>query len=798
MPAKLPEHTRRVPSDRQAKAPYNFVPLPEAVVTVDDVPDHDNYYPEPKRYTGYLVCTLKTLTPFYTRCMMTPEFFREHGDKKFEDLSEAQQNERAKPFNLLEVPVIPGSSLRGMTRNLVEIAAYGKVAWITDKQLIYRAVGDPSSLGDQYRERLLGRNKAAGNNVHLDYPGRQVRGGYLKKYQGGWAIQPAVEHYGESFIHVDYSLANKITGREGKQKVYNDVYVLPAPRQSSPRPGLRFGKNLILDLADTKRIETSQVAVNLVRATLVESGHMSGKNPKHWHCAIYELNPQARPIPISQKKWEIYQNDKEATGRKLNQEGDPLFYLIDDQGDLIYFGHTMMFRLPYDHKPDDLIPSEIYADKLRSLTDFAEAIFGYTEGDGEQRLFAYAGRVSFEDAHFVSGTAGGTWQEEQPITPQILSGPKPTTFQHYLTQSDAGAQDKKNLNHYASDPRKTTIRGHKLYWHKGQIRTDNIIERDQEKIRKAKSQYTRIQPVKPGVTFRFNIHFENLSQAELGALLWVLDLPDGHHHKLGMGKPLGLGSVAIKPELYLGDRSERYRSLFDEQGSWATGSTEQPENPKPFKTAFEQAIIASLKQQGVDAATNSFTGLERIQTLLKLLEWEGPSRDLTRYMVIPTDRGGVNEFKDRKVLPHPLDIERSATTGSPTETRTRPHRSSPPPNIRRTTSVSSTLDVSTAQRRTVASPPQQNVSTPQVTSTPLQVGDVFTGTVESIWSDGTVIVQYKNRPIKEVRGVIDPANLAGKHFAEGKPARCQVIKITKQAETWILECKPGPRKGKEG
>jgi len=78
--------------------------------------------------------------------------------------------------------------------------------------------------------------------------------------------------------------------------------------------------------------------------------------------------------------------------------------------------------------------------------------------------------------------------------------------------------------------------------------------------------------VRPGATFTAVIEVENLSQVELGALLWLLDLNRGRsadrptrHHRLGGGKPLGFGSVRIAlawVELETGgERATRLRDL---------------------------------------------------------------------------------------------------------------------------------------------------------------------------------------------------------------------------------------------
>lgn len=54
-----------------------------------------------------------------------------------------------------------------------------------------------------------------------------------------------------------------------------------------------------------------------------------------------------------------------------------------------------------------------------------------------------------------------------------------------------------------------------------------------------------VYAVPPQTKFTFNIHFTNLSDCEFGMLLFALKLEDGIWHKLGYGKPWGMGSVKI-------------------------------------------------------------------------------------------------------------------------------------------------------------------------------------------------------------------------------------------------------------
>jgi CRISPR-associated protein (TIGR03986 family) len=209
----LPKHKNPRRPDRIASAPYNFVPLPEVVVTAvesaSELPDHDRYYPD--RYTGHFEVTLTTMSPVYVRCPLTREEF---------DLDEQNKDRNGRPIDNQtqytdrikntpdffytrdrNQPVIPGSSLRGMLRSVLEIVSYGKVQWVMGKKLIYRAVGDASSLGDHYRKQMLGSNKAQLPNMHFDYPSSRVKAGYLRKTDTGWAIQRA-----QTFLHESHEL----------------------------------------------------------------------------------------------------------------------------------------------------------------------------------------------------------------------------------------------------------------------------------------------------------------------------------------------------------------------------------------------------------------------------------------------------------------------------------------------------------------------------------------------------------------------------------------------------------------
>jgi CRISPR-associated protein (TIGR03986 family) len=148
------------------------------------------------------------------------------------------------------------------------------------------------------------------------------------------------------------------------------------------------------------------------------------------------------------------------------------------------------------------------------------------------------------------------------ITIRPLGTPKPTYYPLYVINNR-----RKKRQHQPSfmDYDRQEIRiGRKVYLHQ-----------EPEKLHYQTDQKTNlnvtIHPVPGGTTFKFEITFENLTNYELGLLLYSLDMEYktkevGYH--LGMGKSLGLGSCRLK----LGtvahyDMAEHYKSLEGGHGA---------------------------------------------------------------------------------------------------------------------------------------------------------------------------------------------------------------------------------------
>jgi hypothetical protein len=264
------------------------------------------------------------------------------------------------------------------------------------------------------------------------------------------------------------------------------------------------------------------------------------------------------------------------------------------------------------------------------------------------------GRVRFGD---LRCTERSPWLADAPghrnrgyRVPQILASPKPTAFQNYLVQRQD--TDLRDLEHY--DREKGELRGTKMYWHRKLT--------DQEMFRATQSpgtQGTVLRPVRPGSRFCGEVRFDQLDPAELGGLLHAMQLPGGLAHRLGAGKPLGLGSVRLEiTGISLCDRAARYRS-WEPRAGWGTALKVDAPEVEPFREAFRELVVAHARREGGSlprpAEDASVWDLPRARVLATLLAWDAaPAPSKTRYVTF--DKGDDLIWRNRHVLPAPHQV----------------------------------------------------------------------------------------------------------------------------------------------
>lgn len=642
---------------KYAQAPYNFVPVNSKVVKAKnqesgivisessdgqlkypEIPSFDRYHEG--LYTGHIDLNIEALSPLYIR----DAYNKDEEKRVVEAKAGGDKWENPDFFSPGGIPKIPGSSLRGMVRNLVEIVSYSQMEFVDDTTLYYRSVADEcKSIREHYFDTMGQRGRNQSN------PGYKFKAGYLQRDNNGYKIIPAKEIAGKQYERIS----------PAKQLAFSFDWQADGPCAGSC-------------------ITVSGPAPN-------------GKN-KDW--LIYPVDNEVQPIKIMPWDLESYRNDinrykdNNEKEKAEKRDGDllrwlevgeekedsekmvPCFYIEwqdEKQKQHVSFGHTAYFRLPYRLSIKKHLPPAHQRDN--EVLDFAKAIFG----DADK----FAGRVFFEDAKIDS-----CHQDKvtgKVVSPKILSNPKPTTFQHYLKQ---GNRTKDNLFHW--DDKDAPLSGYKLYWHRktpqsgdhgfGRLSDpgdryngktpqsgDHGWEATPEEVEKAKTQYTKIKPINTGATFSGRIRFENLSDIELGALLFVLDLPEGCAHKIGMGKPLGLGSIKIQPTLVLSNRKERYQKLFD-NNRWYLSEDEENEM-QDFKNEFAGYMLCQLGKTEIDDPYKTYWHYDRIKDLGTMLDTSHAELETwtidTEYMrIIPEQK--INDFKERRVLPVPQQVVDSA------------------------------------------------------------------------------------------------------------------------------------------
>ena len=617
-----------------ARAPYNFVRLPKKILPAplagkEYISDPANmsekelqakytsYIKAEGKYSGCIELEIRTLTPCFIGGNES-EFFGPTGK-----------------------PIIPGSTLRGMTKNIFKIITCGamrKGEDFDDTQLYFRGVGMGGSLSQHYTEQLgVGHERDEAGEM---YTFSEAQPGYIVSYKknGPYYIYPSRYEgdYKRQYRIKDASRENTIeqnrslggwtcyTGKMGK-KTHN--FVVPES-----------------DWDRTERLEVPQKVVEAYLADVNRAGVDILASGVNSHAA---QAPEAETVIT-------YANQ---------QAGEhfawayPCFYHLDEQQVVESFGFGMLYRIPYKTSIGEHIPAALQG----STIDFADAVFGRVEAQSEEgrmedggRSF-WASRVFFEDGKLQ---AGERTLEEEFTHP--LSSPNPTSFQLYLEQA---GNDPKKAAFWDSERegKPVPIRGYKLYWHKA---ADWKIDTSYDARTKNHQKETPLEGAKPirplaaGAVFHSRIRFCSLSRIELGALLRVFDLAvqDGELcYKIGQGKSLGLGSVRIVPTLRL-DSATRFKTLFA-GGRWAEATQRIDPGTKPYEEflqAFDDYQRTHIKEGAYQVAQRE---------LATLLDWKNTEQPgwaaKTQAMNINEKLGKTNIFASRIILPTATEVTKS-------------------------------------------------------------------------------------------------------------------------------------------
>lgn len=288
--------------------------------------------------------------------------------------------------------------------------------------------------------------------------------------------------------------------------------------------------------------------------------------------------------------------NQDNTFSSLVLDGDHLFYAMEGS-EVVELSYSSIWRKAVE---GDLFAAFKRASGENSLPWYAErqaltpaeAMFGVVEDqpDKQQGGRHLASRVRFSDALPVQAV-----NLPEPITLKILNSPKPPSPAMYFSGNGYVAKTALNLKHDKPNGRKYYLP------HPDSLKAVPVEHWQTNDEHDNAQMKLKVQPIPPQTQFQFDIQFENLSKAELGLLLTALQpCLDASQfvHRLGLGKPLGLGHVWIEPQVEIIERAQRYE--FDQ---WA-----QPRyTAKPLADYQNDSLVVS-------------------ETLKTFLQWSNPKQ----------------------------------------------------------------------------------------------------------------------------------------------------------------------------
>ena len=548
---------------------------------------HDRYVPG--THSGVIKCSVEAVSPIF--------------------IGHQKEGEEVVGYRLNGQPAIPASSLRGLISSLAEAASNSAARVLSQRVLgepcySYRkpmqkplsAVGMLSKEGDQWKLEpvclpLLHYDRSGKLRPELNKWKRvfaaepvfrvfvgdttQIRDGATWRYDTGSAGKPLpvrrlkwkdVDYVGFPALNwkppgaPQTAVAQKLEQGAPKQaglfRVLGCYEVAPNGDYLRKIPGNK--KHELFLPYQAGRFTKLNVPAAVMERFQQLSDQMTRDSEGEPAPRPYEPK-KTRPLRIPLRK------GKDIEPSRLKPEpGDLVFFDVDEQAAQvteIAYSSIWRGRVEADGKPANAW--SFFAGVDKELTPFhadrtqvtlAERIFGFVEekeGKEAPKGQRLKGRVR------VSPARANSEIQEMPLKPlKELSSPKPPSPALYFRnpQGQNPYIPKSELKPVSHWPQ-----GRKVYLHHPTAIEGDAKPWENTERNFVADRHVRIRPWAKGSKWRFEIRFDNLNDLELGLLLYALSPADTFRHKIGMGKPLGLGSVHMTiSEVATVDRERRY------------------------------------------------------------------------------------------------------------------------------------------------------------------------------------------------------------------------------------------------
>jgi len=499
------------------KSVYNFVPAPEekdvfkpdwAVQVNHDIPFSDGE-------SGEIELTITAKTPIFIRNGHTK------GDKDIFDKIKSgdirtpnreQQNayDRYISFsNLNGKYFIPGTSIKGMIRNVLEIMSFSRM-----KQVGNDIFGFRNLKNDKFNAEIT-RNK--------------LRTGWLEKIDSNWVItECAIGRISIRDIERNYNVRfNAESSANEKYELLRNIQLLN-----------KFSKNKDLGLT---------IRGNFIKTgTLYDfnnSGNFEGHlvffgsiGNKKYEYIYTEPNNNQYDISLDQKeRFDAIDKDDTTQWQYLNSNKNPypnrripVFFALDENEKVKHFGFSRLYKITNTKYLEELSPLRTYYNLQENYKlDLSETIFGTVE-DTEKVHGKNRNRLSLKGRVYINHAFAQGEVKEGGEVKMVLGSPKASYFPFYLKDSKTYLEN-------------ATLSGFKKYPLHSTLK-DSALNDENSEIE------TIIKPLPEATVFTCKLRFHNLRKGEIGALLSAISFhgqDDLLDHNLGSAKPLGYGRVNI-------------------------------------------------------------------------------------------------------------------------------------------------------------------------------------------------------------------------------------------------------------
>lgn len=518
-----------------AKAPYNFVPLNTKVVLPHWGKHINHDRPFKDAQSGSFKVRIKAASAIFVR----------DGQKtRKEATTEVDLFTKFKDHYF-----IPGSSTKGMLRNVLEVMSFAKMNKVNNHR---------------YAVRDLARSA---KEIYLDnFKPNEINAGWLQKRtsDGAYEITDCqkpgrISHrFLDRFFQTGFSdffqpgggFKNNNDQHKSARFKYNKFGTSKSLTYNFVDAGNSAGRPLFdIDPNGTEK------------GTLVftgQPGPRKQQNNGKWTGKQLEFiffQSTGNKLPVSEEVMDnflfaYYEKEREnwsedwAYWRDELRAGKPIpifFRKSPDGTTVANFGLSYLYKLPYKNSVKETIQSNQENGKdLSQAIDLAEAIFGYTfETKDSVAMESLKGRVHIGHAKGIEATC-----QEDPKVTAILSTPKASYYPNYIRQNlDSKGRIKGKYSTFMD--RKPMIAGWKRYPIHQQDGRSNLAARDREAYKNVSTSFV---PLKKGAEFEFTVRYHNLKKIELGALISAITFHQtaDTFHSLGMAKPLGFGKVKLE------------------------------------------------------------------------------------------------------------------------------------------------------------------------------------------------------------------------------------------------------------